>query len=119
MEKTPSPFPERSGAPPTPSSTQSDHESPSRSRELTPMDRDGPPPAKKRKLAEPKKRTTEYLELSAYDDCSSNPLSHEEVQLDRLCRALRTKQKIVVIAGAGISVSAGSKLLFPLDIVQP
>ena len=63
---------------------------------------DGPPPPKRRKVAVPKPRTTEYVDLE-------NVTPEDEVQLDRLLSALRKKKKIVVIAGAGISVSAGSK----------
>ncbi|KAL5118286.1 hypothetical protein ACEQ8H_003796 [Pleosporales sp. CAS-2024a] len=63
---------------------------------------DGPPPRKKRKLADPKERTTEYLDLSgAHVD------QEQQVQLQRLLNVLHKKRKIVVIAGAGISVSAG------------
>lgn len=62
---------------------------------------DGPPPAKRRKVAAKKERTTEYVDLEARTEES-------EMELDRLLRALRKKKKIVVIAGAGISVSAGS-----------
>jgi len=69
---------------------------------------DGPPPAKRRKLAPPKPRTTEYVDLERRSD-------EDEVQLDRLLSALRKKKKIVVIAGAGISVSAGSMLFFCLE----
>lgn len=61
---------------------------------------DGPPPAKRRKVAERKPRTTEYIDLSDRDE-------EDEAQLDRLLSVLRKKKKIVVIAGAGISVSAG------------
>lgn len=65
-------------------------------------DDDGPPPAKRRKLAEPKPRTTEHLDLRLGEvDASQKP------QLDRLLKVLHKKRKIVVIAGAGISVSAG------------
>lgn len=73
---------------------------------------DGPPPAKKRKLTQPKERTTEYLDLHTLDE-SSDPEKREQddLQLQRLLKVLRTKRKIVVIAGAGISVSAGSKKL--------
>ncbi|KAL3428048.1 nad-dependent histone deacetylase sir2 [Phlyctema vagabunda] len=71
-------------------------------------DRDGPPPAKKRKTTAPKERTTEYLDLGTLGE-SSDPLdnTHQEIQLNRLVKALQKKRKIVVIAGAGISVSAG------------
>ncbi|OBU01366.1 hypothetical protein VE01_00238 [Pseudogymnoascus verrucosus] len=69
---------------------------------------EGPPPAKKRKLAQPKERTTEYLDLHTLDE-STDPekLANDDLQLQRLLKVLRTKRKIVVIAGAGISVSAG------------
>lgn len=63
---------------------------------------DDAPPAKRRKIAERKPRTTEFLDLDNRDDSG-------EAQLDRLLSVLRRKKKIVVIAGAGISVSAGSK----------
>ncbi|KAK7753743.1 hypothetical protein SLS62_004367 [Diatrype stigma] len=63
---------------------------------------DGPPPAKRRKT-EPKPRTTEHLTLQSPQELSP----HEEELLDQLTSALRKRKKIVVIAGAGISVSAG------------
>lgn len=66
---------------------------------------DGQPPPKKRKIAQPKPRTTEYLDLDSPD--IDNKSSTSFTQLDRLIKALRKKKKIVVIAGAGISVSAG------------
>ena len=59
------------------------------------------PVAKKRKTAEPKPRTTEYLDLS-------QSTKEQQPQIDILLKALRKRRKIVVIAGAGISVSAGS-----------
>lgn len=66
---------------------------------------DGQPPPKKRRIAQPKPRTTEYLDLGDPDvDTKASPSC---AQLDRLVHALRKKKKIVVIAGAGISVSAG------------
>lgn len=70
-----------------------------------PPPRDGQPPPKKRKIAQPRARTTEYLDLSsaAIDDKATE----QRAQLDRLVSVLRKKKKIVVIAGAGISVSAG------------
>ncbi|KAK7744205.1 hypothetical protein SLS53_003726 [Cytospora paraplurivora] len=89
---------------PSPSSTatQSSSVSPSKAREGEEIQVriDDHPPAKRRKIAERKPRTTESLELDNRDDVS-------DVQLDRLLAALRRKKKIVVIAGAGISVSAG------------
>jgi len=62
---------------------------------------DGPPPAKRRKVAAKKERTTEYVDLG-------NHAEESEAELERLLRVLRKKKKIVVIAGAGISVAAGS-----------
>jgi NAD-dependent histone deacetylase SIR2 len=62
---------------------------------------DGPPPAKRRKVAARKERTTEYIDLE-------NNTEEGEVELERLLHALRKKKRIVVIAGAGISVAAGS-----------
>ncbi|KAI1470378.1 DHS-like NAD/FAD-binding domain-containing protein [Daldinia caldariorum] len=63
---------------------------------------DGPPPAKRRRV-ERKPRTTEYLDLRA----ASEQNEKDEKLLEQLTSALRKKKKIVVIAGAGISVSAG------------
>lgn len=75
---------------------------------------DGPPPAKRRKT-EPKPRTTEHLNL-----CDGPELSDaDEKLLTHLKTVLRRKKKIVVIAGAGISVSAGSKLSTALCFCLP
>jgi len=61
-----------------------------------------PRPHKRRKLAHPKERTADFLDLSGPD------VAQEELpQLQRLLTVLHKKRKIVVIAGAGISVSAG------------
>ncbi|KAK4173011.1 DHS-like NAD/FAD-binding domain-containing protein [Triangularia setosa] len=61
---------------------------------------DGPPPTKRRRVTAPRPRTTEYVDLENYGD-------EDHGNLQRLLTALRKKKKIVVIAGAGISVSAG------------
>lgn len=61
-----------------------------------------PRPHKKRKLAHPKERTADFLDLSKPD-----VVPEELPQLQRLLSVLHKKRKIVVIAGAGISVSAG------------
>jgi len=54
-------------------------------------------------------RKTEYLDLSALNESSDEAeYKREEQKLKTLMEALRGKKKIVVIAGAGISVSAGS-----------
>jgi NAD-dependent histone deacetylase SIR2 len=75
--------------------------------------RDGPPPAKKRKITGPKERKTEYLNLRTFGEQSSQSyLQNQEEKLNELVQVLRKKRKIVVIAGAGISVSAGS-MLYP------
>jgi NAD-dependent histone deacetylase SIR2 len=99
---------------PSPSSTLlSGSRSPSKALDssLGVADPDGAPPKKKRKLTEQKSRTTEYLDLRTIDEISQYQNSpNDEIQLQRLLKALRNKQKIVVIAGAGISVSAGSKI---------
>ncbi|KAI9711616.1 MAG: hypothetical protein M1812_007139 [Candelaria pacifica] len=68
------------------------------------MECDGPPPAKKRKIAEPKPRTTKHLNLFPTSDPVTSCQSSE---LDLLLKVLRKRRKVVVIAGAGISVSAG------------
>jgi len=65
---------------------------------------DGAPPAKRRKVAGPKDRTTQYLDLRPEEEQED-----AQAQLDKLLKVLHKKRKIVVIAGAGISVSAGSK----------
>ncbi|KAJ4271820.1 hypothetical protein NW762_000526 [Fusarium torreyae] len=64
----------------------------------------GPPPAKKRRISPPKERTTEYLNLMKPEE---ELTTEDRCQIERLFTALRKKKKIVVIAGAGISVSAG------------
>ena len=65
------------------------------------------PTTKKRKRAEPKPRTTDHLDLTSNSQYSAND---QKAGLDKLLKVLRKKRKIVVIAGAGISVSAGSTL---------
>ncbi|KAI7279202.1 DHS-like NAD/FAD-binding domain-containing protein [Hortaea werneckii] len=66
-------------------------------------EKDGPPPAKRRRISrEPRERTTEYLDLRSGE---VDPEQQEE--LDRLMSILHRRQKVVVIAGAGMSVSAG------------
>lgn len=69
-------------------------------------DKDGPPPRKRRRISERAPRTTEYLDLR--NGKPEDP--DEQLQLARLLDVLHTRQKIVVVAGAGISVSAGSTL---------
>ena len=64
------------------------------------------PPARKRRRVEPKPRTTEKLDLT---DPETMYTAESKAQLDRLLKVLRKRRKIVVIAGAGISVAAGSE----------
>ncbi|EEH40915.1 Sir2 family histone deacetylase Hst4 [Paracoccidioides lutzii Pb01] len=62
------------------------------------------PPTKERRKVEPKPRITKHLDLSLLtQDCSAS----QTTELGLLLKALQKKRKIVVIAGAGISVSAG------------
>ncbi|KAM3531268.1 hypothetical protein NHJ13051_000836 [Beauveria bassiana] len=61
-------------------------------------------PSKRHKPATPRQRTTKYLNLSkSHGDFTSE----DSAQMDRLLSVLHKKKKIVVVAGAGISVSAG------------
>ncbi|KUJ20417.1 DHS-like NAD/FAD-binding domain-containing protein [Mollisia scopiformis] len=96
--------------PSPPSSNASDKETASGSRDAQGdvPDSDGPPPAKRQKIAKTRELKTEYLDLQKLIE-SEDELHHktQDAKLTRLMEALRTKRKIVVIAGAGISVSAG------------
>lgn len=64
----------------------------------------------------PRELTTEYLDLCALDE-THEEAEHksQEAKLKKLVDILRLKRKIVVVAGAGISVSAGST--FPFSIL--
>ncbi|KAL8736287.1 MAG: hypothetical protein Q9166_000442 [cf. Caloplaca sp. 2 TL-2023] len=102
----------RSLSPPTPF----DYPSPQSSQEIISSDRgsqqtcskrlsdsDEQEPARKRRKAEPKPRMTQYLDIRS----QLNPSSTDQTcQLDTLYKVLSKRKKIVVIAGAGISVSA-------------
>jgi NAD-dependent histone deacetylase SIR2 len=59
-------------------------------------------PSKRTKLTDPKECTVERLDL-----CGADVDEDQKPQLRRLLNVLHKKRKIVVIAGAGISVSAG------------
>jgi hypothetical protein len=59
----------------------------------------------KRRRTEPKPRTTSYLDLTKD---AIHIATEQKAQLDVLLKVLRKRRKIVVVAGAGISVSAGS-----------
>jgi NAD-dependent histone deacetylase SIR2 len=63
---------------------------------------------------EPTELKTDYLDLRILNNCSDETIQNSEYQkLERLMEVLRSKRKIVIIAGAGISVSAGSMCLAP------
>ncbi|KAG8533306.1 uncharacterized protein KY384_002089 [Bacidia gigantensis] len=62
------------------------------------------PTEKKRKVTAPKERSTLRLDLRS---SLQQPVADSSVELDTLLKALRKKRKIVVVAGAGISTSAG------------
>ena len=63
------------------------------------------PPMKKKRKVEAKPKTTEHLNLR---NSSESLAADQTEQLKLLLKVLQKRQKIVVIAGAGISVSAGS-----------
>ncbi|KAI9655338.1 MAG: hypothetical protein M1821_005485 [Bathelium mastoideum] len=65
-------------------------------------DGDGPPPAKRRRMDHDKPRITHHLDLSL----DAEPAVSKE-QIGKLLKVLHKKRKIVVVAGAGISVAAG------------
>lgn len=65
-------------------------------------------PARKKRRVGPMPRSTQHLDLSDTADLS---YAQQQAQIDLLVQTLRTRRKIVVIAGAGISTSAGSKCL--------
>ncbi|THV83948.1 DHS-like NAD/FAD-binding domain-containing protein [Aureobasidium pullulans] len=92
MQKNPYPSPPRS-------KHSSQSASPSPDDQMDPSD--NPRPAKRRRISEKPERTTEYLDLS------KGLRPDEKTQLDRILNVLHKRQKIVVVAGAGISVSAG------------
>ncbi|KAK6591305.1 nad-dependent histone deacetylase sir2 [Botrytis cinerea] len=52
-------------------------------------------------------RPNVYLDLRNFGEGSPEQIAQQDAQMKRLVRVLRGKRKIVVVAGAGISVSAG------------
>ncbi|RMZ92049.1 hypothetical protein DV736_g711, partial [Chaetothyriales sp. CBS 134916] len=60
--------------------------------------------ARKRRKLEPRTRTTRHLDLTS--DTAQSDYDRSE-SLDLMFKALRNRRKIIVVAGAGISVSAG------------
>ncbi|KAE8349308.1 DHS-like NAD/FAD-binding domain-containing protein [Aspergillus coremiiformis] len=95
-----SPSPPPGFYPSPPPSQEADESSGTRS-----QDRDDLPPARKRRrVAAPKERRTQHLDLSASAELS---YSEQQAQIDLLTKTIRRHRKIVVIAGAGISTAAG------------
>ncbi|KAL2067490.1 hypothetical protein VTL71DRAFT_1915 [Oculimacula yallundae] len=97
--------------PSPPSSHESEKDTKSKSRKVihrSDCDDSSPPPPKRQRIAKVKDTKTEYLdisELNASDDEGVH--ASQDVKMRKLINVLRTKRRIVVIAGAGISVSAG------------
>jgi hypothetical protein len=88
--------------PPSQENSQSGSPAPDAADSAMLSDKDAPPPAKRRRVG-PKERTTRSLDLR-----HEHVNSSEQSQFDDMLRALHKRQKIVVVAGAGISVAAGS-----------
>jgi NAD-dependent histone deacetylase SIR2 len=88
--------------PPSQENSQSGSPAPDAADSSMLSDKDAPPPAKRRRVG-PKERTTRSLDLR-----HEHVKSSEQSQFDDMLRALHKRQKIVVVAGAGISVAAGS-----------
>ncbi len=74
---------------------------------------DGPPPAKRRRTVNRKPRVTRYLDLQRTPTWAARGSgacpADQTAALETLMKVLHGRRKIVVVAGAGISVSAGSK----------
>lgn len=80
------------------------------------QDDDLPPAKKKRRVALPKERQTQLLDLTPRAGLS---YGDQESEIDLLVNTIRGHRKIVVIAGAGISTSAGSTRPFPYTLTTP
>ncbi|KAF5015174.1 hypothetical protein F66182_13588, partial [Fusarium sp. NRRL 66182] len=83
---------------PTPPPTQDDQEE--RARATSSQDE----PAKKKRRVVPPPRSTQHLDLTNPERL---PYANQLPQIKLLTKTLREHRKIVVIAGAGISTSAG------------
>jgi len=105
-------------SPPSSSVSDTGVVSQSRDKQDEQRDRDGPPPAKRQKLMKPRELKTEYLDLRKLNDSNDQEYHRaQEAKVKKLTDVLRSKRRIVVIAGAGISVSAGSTLFaIPLSV---
>jgi NAD-dependent histone deacetylase SIR2 len=69
---------------------------------------DGAPPAKRRRLSPSTSMPRETRRL----DLNERLLEEQPDEHEQLVKALKNKRKIVVVAGAGISVNAGSEFNF-------
>ncbi|KAL8997229.1 MAG: hypothetical protein Q9169_003422 [Polycauliona sp. 2 TL-2023] len=91
-------------SPPSSQETFSDHPESQQTGKKRSHSSDEQEPSKKRRKADPKPRITQHLDFQT----NINPLSADQkCQRDTLYKILSKRKKIVVIAGAGISVSAG------------
>lgn len=116
MDDVLSDFSELSPPPDSPTPPPGFYPSPPPSQDADQRQEDTRPPTKRRRVALPKERTTQQIDLSGD---SSLPYEVQQPQIDLLVQTLREHRKVVVIAGAGISTSAGStcRALSPLTIV--
>jgi hypothetical protein len=108
LSRSPSPPPSMlppGGLPTPPRSHNSPAPSPSPSPNASMTEDDSAPPAKRRRLSPSTSMPRETRHL----DLKDRPLEEQPDEHDKLVKALRNKKKIVVIAGAGISVNAGSE----------
>lgn len=97
LSRSPSPPPIFYSTPPPPSQASTASSPPSSDM--------GEPPTKKQRTSQRLPRATEYVNLHFQAKCDT----HESPQIEKLVNTIRNKKKIVVVAGAGISVSAGSR----------
>lgn len=98
---------ELSSAPASPSPPPGFYPSPPPSQDADESRQAEAPARKKRRTAAPKERRTQRLDLRL------DSLAQQQPQIDLLTKTLRRHRKIVVIAGAGISTSAGSMSSLP------
>ncbi|KAL2221231.1 DHS-like NAD/FAD-binding domain-containing protein [Thermoascus aurantiacus ATCC 26904] len=100
MEDDSSDMSDLSSPPASPRPPPGFYPSPPPSQDHEERSQDDRPPPRKRRRVEPKPRTTAHLDLS-------RDYAEQQPQLDLLVKTLRGHRKIVVVAGAGISTSAG------------
>ncbi|KAH6719323.1 DHS-like NAD/FAD-binding domain-containing protein [Leptodontidium sp. MPI-SDFR-AT-0119] len=96
--------------PSPPSSHESEKGTKAKSRKaLHSSDRDdSSPPPKRQRIMKVKELKTEYLDIASLIESDNGDVhKNQETKMRKLLDVLRTKRRIVVIAGAGISVSAG------------